>query len=84
MLIELATAYLEAVNNGGLPSVESAWTYVRRRASEQAVDLAINQLQGTLDNNHERNSETQLKQLKKTLKSELLATFQKKAIGSEE
>jgi hypothetical protein len=31
MLIELVIAYIESINNGGLPSIESAWTYVRRR-----------------------------------------------------
>lgn len=31
MLLELAASYVETVNNGGLPNIESAWKYVRKR-----------------------------------------------------
>lgn len=30
MLVEMCKAYIEAINKGGLPNIESAWTYVKK------------------------------------------------------
>lgn len=47
MLLQLAKAYIEAINSGGVPNVESAWGYVCRAEGERAVQECILDLEKT-------------------------------------
>ena len=38
MLLSLAEAYVEAINTGNLPNIESAWSYVCKAESQKAVE----------------------------------------------
>lgn len=38
--IALVEAYVEAINTGAVPNIQSAWTYIQRQAAERAVEAA--------------------------------------------
>lgn len=38
--IQLVELYVDAINNGAVPSIHSAWTSICRQAATQALDLA--------------------------------------------
>jgi hypothetical protein len=40
MWIELAKQYLEAINGGTVPSIESSWTYICKQRLANALDEA--------------------------------------------
>lgn len=37
MLLELSRAYLQAINNGGVPNIENAWTYLCKSETQKAL-----------------------------------------------
>jgi hypothetical protein len=41
MLIELAEAYTEALNKGGIPVIETAWEYMQSNEIENAFKEAL-------------------------------------------
>lgn len=85
MLVELCKCYLETINNGCLPTIENAWTYVVRFGLQKARDEALNLLTNRLAD-LERNSGPPvdtLKDLKHKLKQEVMTMFKKQAIGTE-
>jgi hypothetical protein len=40
-LVELAEAYIESLNKGGIPVIESAWEYMQSNELEGAFQKAI-------------------------------------------
>ena len=41
MLVEMANAYCDALNAGSIPTIESAWDYVRQEEVTKGVKMAI-------------------------------------------
>ena len=41
MLCTLAESYVHAINNGAVPNIESAWSYICKQESQKAMDEAI-------------------------------------------
>ncbi len=43
MLIELAESYINALNEGRVPTIQTAWQYVQKSELERAFELALKQ-----------------------------------------
>ena len=41
MLVEMANAYCDSLNDGSIPTIESAWDYVRQEEVVKGVKMAI-------------------------------------------
>jgi len=41
MLARLAGVYVSAINDGSVPSIESAWTYICRSENQKMLENAI-------------------------------------------
>ena len=41
MLLEITKAYITAINSGGVPNIEAAWTYLCRQESQRALDESV-------------------------------------------
>ena len=41
MLLELATAYTSAINEGSVPNIENAWSYVCQNECNRAIEESI-------------------------------------------
>ena len=41
MLANLACQYVQAINNGSVPNIESAWSYISKQESQNAVDASL-------------------------------------------
>ena len=42
MLATLAESYVQAINNGAVPNIESAWSYICKQESQKAAEAALN------------------------------------------
>ena len=42
MLLELAVAYTEAINDGSVPNIQNAWSYVCQNECRRIMDSCIN------------------------------------------
>jgi len=38
MLLEIIKAYIQAINSGGVPNIENAWTYLCKQESQKAIE----------------------------------------------
>ena len=38
MLLELCTAYTEAINTGSVPNIQNAWSYVCKNECQRSID----------------------------------------------
>ena len=54
MLIELAKAYVEALNTGKMPTIESAWDYMCGEENQKAMKASIHYIQSKIDKISER------------------------------
>ena len=41
MLLELASAYVAAINEGSVPNIQSAWSYVCQNECNRAIEESI-------------------------------------------
>ena len=41
MLLELATAYASAINEGSVPNIQNAWSYVCQNECNRAIEESI-------------------------------------------
>lgn len=41
MLANLAESYVTAINNGAVPNIETAWTYICKNECQKAIEEAV-------------------------------------------
>lgn len=41
MLVEICKAYTTSINNGSLPNIENAWSYVKKNEALKAFDKSL-------------------------------------------
>jgi hypothetical protein len=84
MLVNLCKGYMEAINKGHVPSVESAWFYVCRseglKAIKQTTDFLDKEVEDLLKKPIKIGD---IEKVKASLRSQVLAQFKKKSLGSE-
>jgi Guanylate-binding protein, C-terminal domain len=84
MLIELAEAYVKALNGGKVPTIENAWNYVQASELERAFKEVMAEYDSKIKNQYEKQwplSETDLTQHIAKLKSEVFVSFKSKIMG---
>jgi len=84
MLFNLAESYVDAINKGAVPSIESSWSYICKneclRASQDAYEIFLKEL----DTNFQESApmpEEELKSIYKSAKKNTLDKFNKVAVG---
>ena len=84
MFLGLIQSYVNAINNGSVPNIQNAWSYVCesqcRKALEESIELYDKQIKSFIQ---ERTavSEAELDQYSHELKIAVLETFREKAVG---
>ncbi len=48
-LLELCEAYVKAINQGSVPCIESAWTYVCKNECQRAMQTVVNGFKDSLN-----------------------------------
>jgi hypothetical protein len=48
-LLELCEAYLKAINQGSVPCIDSAWTYVCKNECQRAIQSVVNGFKDALN-----------------------------------
>jgi hypothetical protein len=43
MMANLAESYVTAINNGAVPNIETAWSYICKNECQKAIEEAFNQ-----------------------------------------
>lgn len=41
MLLELADSYTKSINEGSVPNIQNAWTYVCQNECQRAIDESV-------------------------------------------
>lgn len=84
MLIELAEAYVKALNGGKVPTIENAWNYMQASELERAFKEVItehdNKCNSLVDPQLPM-SEEQLKEIIQKVKNEAFENFKGKVLG---
>lgn len=86
MLAGLLHTYTQAINEGVVPSIESAWTYISAGACEKAFHEAVEVYNEAVGKGVEGNFpllEQELKDIHRIAKTDALDTFEAKAFGDE-
>ena len=84
MLIELAEAYTESLNKGGIPVIETAWEYVQSNELENAYKNTAASALKTIESQilpQLPMMDSKLTKLLKDLKVDSLAAFKSQTIG---
>ena len=84
MLIEAAEAYTKAINKGGVPNIENAWTYICQEESEKAFKnclKSINQKVKELENKGVDISDTE--NFKNIIRKYIINDFKDMVIGED-
>ena len=85
MLVELAETYIEALNKGGIPVIETAWEYIQSNDIEAAFKESINLHEKLLTTSLLPNLPFNDKKLKsglKEVKEESLNKFRSTTVGN--
>ena len=86
MLAGLLHTYTKAINEGVVPSIESAWTYISAGACEKAFHEALDVYNEAISKEIEKNFplfEQELKEIHRDAKTDALDLFNVKAFGDE-
>lgn len=86
MLAGLLHTYTQAINEGVVPSIESAWTYISAGACEKAFHEALDTYNEAVTRGIDGNFpllEQELKEIHRTAKTDALEIFEAKAFGDE-
>jgi hypothetical protein len=75
MLATLAETYVRAINNGAVPNIESAWTYLCKSECSKALDEALAAAEEALSTITLPMNEGDLQAAIKGAKKEALAIF---------
>ncbi len=86
MFIDLIKSYVKMINDGAVPVIQTAWTYMRQN---QAVNAKKNAIENYKKKTEELNNkfpmkEEFLKNILKKIKKEILLTFKEEIIGEPE
>lgn len=84
MLFNLAKSYVDSINSGAVPSIESSWSYICKNECQKAMMDAYQIFEKLFyDEFSERCPmlEQELKQIFKDAKSEAMMMFNKTAVG---
>lgn len=85
MMATLAESYVVAINNGAVPSIENAWSYICKSECHKAIEDSMTAFEEFLRDvamNRIPMDEDELKEQYNEAKKEALAIFTKKAVGS--
>jgi hypothetical protein len=85
MMCNLAESYVQAINNGAVPNIESAWNYICKSECGKAIDESLAKFENILKENVSYRipiEEEELKETYQEAKREAMQLFQKKAVGS--
>ena len=84
MFWNLMNSYVEAINKGAIPSIESSWAYICKNECLKAVDDSYDIFVKTLKDEIEQGGpfyDSELKDFFNTAKKEALDNFKKVAVG---
>jgi len=81
MLIELAEAYVKALNGGKVPTIENAWNYMQGAELERAFKETLADVDKSAQGWELPMAGDKLKEAGVKLKTELLAAFKAKVLG---
>ena len=84
MMAGLITAYVDSINNGVVPNIESAWTYICQSECQKALENAVKEFEFEFKENFEMKApmfEDELKELYKESKKEALKKFNSSSLG---
>lgn len=84
MLFNLAKSYVDSINSGAVPSIESSWSYICKNECHKAMMDAYQTFEKLFyDEFSERCPmlENELKQIFKTAKAAAMVLFNKTAVG---
>ncbi len=83
MLSTLASSYVNSINDGAVPNIENAWTYICKSECQKAVETGMTNFEDCLkDLISFPCEEYELKENYLQAKKEALAVFKKKAVGN--
>lgn len=84
MFVGLVLNYVEAINKGAVPNIQSAWSYISKNECQKAQEMAYESFIEELHHSFEMNApmfENDLNDLFKEAKSQALKIFSQNAVG---
>lgn len=84
MLATLSESYVIAINNGAVPSIENAWSYICKSECHKAIEESLAKFEEVLKEVAVHRipvDEEELKEIYAEAKKEAIVIFQKKAVG---
>ena len=87
MLLELATAYTSAINEGSVPNIENAWSYVCQnecnRAIEESIQYYNREMERPFLSAKETLDQSILKKAHQQIREQCVTMFKQKALGQD-
>lgn len=84
MLYDLMTQYVDSINNGAVPSIDSAWSYICKNECLKALQIGLEKFEEVMKENYEMKApmyDDELKEFYKEAKKAAIDVFKKKAVG---
>lgn len=84
MLATLSESYVIAINNGAVPSIENAWSYICKSECHKAIEESLTKFEDILKDvaiHRIPVDEEELKEIYAEAKKEAITVFEKKAVG---
>lgn len=85
MLATLAESYVVSINNGAVPNIENAWSYICKSECHKAIEESMGKFEDTLREvalTRIPIEEQELHDIYNDAKKEAITFFTKKAVGS--
>jgi len=83
MLAELTRNYVKAINEGGVPTISTAWENVVQREAQRALSIASNHYRERVKEHlHEVVEQEEFHSLHENAQASAIALFRKKCVGS--
>jgi hypothetical protein len=85
MLATLAESYVTSINNGAVPNIENAWSYICKSECHKAIEESMEKFEGIMRDvalNKIPLEEEELHEFYLEAKREAITTFSKKAVGN--
>jgi len=84
-MANLAEAYVTAINNGAVPNIENAWSYICKSECHKAIEESLQKYEDILRDQVISKipiDDDELKEIYKDAKKESISIFTKKAVGN--
>lgn len=84
MLFNLAQSYVDAINKGAVPSIESSWTYICKNECLRATQQAYENFERSFYEDFQEKvpmEENELKEIYSICRKQALSFFAKTAVG---